>query len=127
MHYIKIKDTDRQEIDVEVSDEVYQLLEDEHRELERERYERRAHLDMHELNDYLLERALTLPDATADHICLIDRIQNTLKTCTQNQRTRFAMYICGYSLSEIARYQHCHVTTVEESIKRIRKKIKNNI
>lgn len=127
MYYVNIKGPDGQEISVEVSFEVYQLFEDERRELERERFERRAHWDRRGLDDYIQENTIAIPDETVDLVCLFETLRNILLSCTPLQRMRFVLYMRGYSLSEIAKLQKCSVPAVLYSLNSVIKKIRKSL
>ncbi len=57
---IEIKDGNGKMITVEVSEEVYAVLQEESKEQEHQRYERRKHIDDRELSDYIVHQNLLL-------------------------------------------------------------------
>ena len=56
MKKVEMKDSDRKIVSVEVSEEVYAVLQEENKEQEHQRYERRKHIDDRELNDYIVHQ-----------------------------------------------------------------------
>ena len=53
---VEIKNSDGKIISVEVSEEVYAVLQEENKEKEHQRYERRKHIDDRELSDYIVSK-----------------------------------------------------------------------
>lgn len=127
MYHVKIKDAEDHEVEVEVSDEVYKVFQDYDRKIENQSHERRRHWDKRCLEGYISDDNIVSSELTEDQVCLSETLNSILSNCTPNQRTRFYLYLSGYSLSEIAQIQHCHITTVKGSIAAVRKKIKNNL
>lgn len=103
---------------VEVSKEVWELFEEERKAAERERYERRKHLDS----------AVSLEDAAlsvSKDFDTLQAVREVLQTCTPIQRERFYLNrICGYSYQEIAKMQGCQARRVHKSVDAVIKKIK---
>lgn len=128
MYYVKIKDVTGREITVEVPFDIFQLFEEERKELERERYERRKHLDKRGLEDYILEKeAASLSESAEDQFFrqeVFRSIRSIMRICTTNQQERFAFYLSGYSFAEIARMEGCTERTVRKSVNAAIKKIK---
>ena len=113
-------------IAIEVSDEVFKVFKDECREFEREKKEMERHGSNCEMEDNILPlRSLVLSETPEDQVCLLESLHFALKSCTPNQRIRFHLYLCGYSLTEIAHFQNTSVPAVLYSLKSILKKIKN--
>ena len=56
MRKVEIKDSNGKKTFVEVSEEVYAVLQEENKEQEHQRYERRKHIDDRELNDYIVHQ-----------------------------------------------------------------------
>ena len=130
MKKIEMKDREGKIVSVEVSEEVYVVLQEEEKEQERQRNERRRHLDNRELNDYIVHQkkiAENLEDYCINREQLKE-IQKIVSTCTQTQQRRFYLNrICGYSYTEIAQIEKCHMTSVKESIMAVLEKIKRNL
>lgn len=130
MYYVKIKDVTGHEITMEVSFDIFRVFEEERKELERERYEKRNHLDKRGLEDYILElekEATSLSESAEDQFFRQETfrsIRNIMRTCTINQQERFAFYLSGYTYAEIARMCNCSVMTVKGSVASVIKKIK---
>jgi len=127
MRKIEIKDSDGKIVSVEVSEEVYAVLQEENKQQERQRNEKRRHFDTRELSDYIIHQkrvAENLEDYCVNREQLKE-IQRIVSTCTKTQQRRFYLNrICGYSYTEIAQMEKCHMTSVKESIVVVLKKIK---
>ena len=127
MRKIEIKDSDGKIVSVEVSEEVYAVLQEENKQQERQRNEKRRHFDTRELSDYIIHQkrvAENLEDYCVNREQLKE-IQKIVSTCTKTQQRRFYLNrICGYSYTEIAQMEKCHMTSVKESIVVVLKKIK---
>lgn len=127
MRKIEIKDSDGKIVSVEVSEEVYAVLQEENKQQERQRNEKRRHFDTRELSDYIIHQkrvAENLEDYCVNREQLKE-IQKIVSTCTKTQQRRFYLNrICGYSYTEIAQMEKCHMTSVKESIVVVLKKLK---
>ena len=127
MRKIEIKDSDGKIVSVEVSEEVYAVLQEENKQQERQRNEKRRHFDTRELSDYIIHQkrvAENLEDYCVNREQLKE-IQRIVSTCTKTQQRRFYLNrICGYSYTEIAQMEKCHMTSVKESIVVVLKKLK---
>jgi len=127
MRKIKIKDSDGKIVSVEVSEEVYAVLQEENKQHERQRNEKRRLFDTRELSDYIIHQkrvAENLEDYCVNREQLKE-IQRIVSTCTKTQQRRFYLNrICGYSYTEIAQMEKCHMTSVKESIVVVLKKLK---
>ncbi len=121
-----MKDREGKIVSVEVSEEVYVVLQEEEKEQERQRNERRRHLDNRELNDYIVHQkkiAENLEDYCINREQLKE-IQKIVSTCTQTQQRRFYLNrICGYSYTEIAEKEKCKLYAVQKSVSAVLKKI----
>ncbi len=122
-----MKNIDGKKTFVEVSEEVYTVLQEENKQQERQRNEKRRHFDTRELSDYIIHQkkvAENLEDYCVNREQLKE-IQRIVSTCTKTQQRRFYLNrICGYSYTEIAQMEKCHMTSVKESIVVVLKKIK---
>ena len=127
MRKIEIKDSDGKIVSVEVSEEVYAVLQEENKQQERQRNEKRRHFDTRELSDYIIHQkrvAENLEDYCVNREQLKE-IQRIVRKKTKTQQRRFYLNrICGYSYTEIAQMEKCHMTSVKESIVVVLKKIK---
>ena len=127
MKKVEIKDSNGKKTFVEVSEEVYAVLQEESKQQERQRNEKRRHFDTRELSDYIIHQkrvAENLEDYCVNREQLKE-IQRIVSTCTKTQQRRFYLNrICGYSYTEIAQMEKCHMTSVKESIVVVLKKIK---
>ena len=127
MRKVEIKDSNGKKTFVEVSEEVYAVLQEENKEQEHQRYERRKHIDDRALNDYIVHQKRVTENL--EDYCInreqLKEIQEIVSTCTKTQQRRFYLNrICGYSYTEIAQMEKCHMTSVKESIVVVLKKIK---
>ena len=126
MRKVEIKDSNGKMVSVEVSEEVYVVLQEENKEQEHQRYERRKHIDDRELNDYIVHQkriAENLEDYCINREQLKE-IQRIVSTCTKTQQRRFYLNrICGYSYTEIAEMEKRKLYAVQKSVSAVLKKI----
>ena len=125
---IEIKDNDGNIVSVEVSEEVYAVLQEENKEQEHQRYERRKHIDDRELNDYIVHQKRVAENL--EDYCInreqLKEIQKIVSTCTETQQRRFYLNrICGYSYTEIAQMEKCGLNRIKKSVIAVEEKIKN--
>ena len=125
---IEIKDSNGKMITVEVSEEVYAVLQEENKQQEHQRYERRKHIDDRELSDYIVHQKRVAENL--EDYCInreqLKEIQKIVSTCTKTQERRFYLNrICGYSYTEIAKMEHCGLNRVKKSVIAVEEKIKN--
>ena len=125
---IEIKDGNGKMITVEVSEEVYAVLQEESKEQEHQRYERRKHIDDRELSDYIVHQKRVAENL--EDYCInreqLKEIQKIVSTCTKTKQRRFYLNrICGYSYTEIAKMEHCGLNRVKKSVIAVEEKIKN--
>ena len=125
---IEIKDGNGKMIPVEVSEEVYAVLQEESKEQEHQRYERRKHIDDRELSDYIVHQKRVAENL--EDYCInreqLKEIQKIVSTCTKTKQRRFYLNrICGYSYTEIAKMEHCGLNRVKKSVIAVEEKIKN--
>ena len=125
---IEIKDGNGKMIPVEVSEEVYEVLQEESKEQEHQRYERRKHIDDRELSDYIVHQKRVAENL--EDYCInreqLKEIQKIVSTCTKTKQRRFYLNrICGYSYTEIAKMEHCGLNRVKKSVIAVEEKIKN--
>ncbi|MEY8322276.1 hypothetical protein AAK894_14630 [Lachnospiraceae bacterium 46-61] len=127
---IEMKDSNGKMITVEMSEEVYAVLQEENKQQEHQRYERRKHIDDRELSDYIVHQKRVAENL--EDYCInreqLKEIQKIVSTCTQTQQRRFYLNrICGYSYTKIAQIEKCHITSVKESVMAVLEKIKRNL
>lgn len=123
---IKIKNSDGKMVSVEVSEEIYEVLQEESKEKEHQRYERRKHIDNRELSDYIVYQKRVAENL--EDYCInreqLKEIQKIVSTCTETQQRRFYLNrICGYSYTEIAQMEKCKLYAVQKSVSAVLKKI----
>ena len=130
MRKIEIKDSDGKIVSVEVSEEVYAVLQEENKQQERQRNEKRRHFDTRELSDYIIHQkrvAENLEDYCVNREQLKE-IQRIVSTCTKTQQRRFYLNrICGYSYTEIAEKEKCKLYAVQKSVSVVLKKIEKTL
>jgi DNA-directed RNA polymerase specialized sigma24 family protein len=128
MYYVKTKDISGHEIMVEVSFEIYQLFEAERKQNERDRYERRKHIDDSPKSDHaelLPSRHDENPEETLIRRETLQTVLKIVEACTPIQRERFYLNrVFGYSGNEIAKIQGCRLQAVYQSVNSVLKKIK---
>ena len=124
MYVITITNIDHNLLEVEVSVDVYKVYEDSRRQEERQRYERRKHIDGRSFDNCLLFELATEPlEQTYERIERLREIQAVLQDIPPQQRERFILHFAyGYSYSEIAKMQGCHKAAVMRSAKSALKK-----
>ena len=127
MRKVEIKDSNGKKTFVEVSEEVYAVLQEESKEKERQRNEKRRHFDTRELSDYIIHQKRVAENL--EDYCInreqLKEIQKVVGTCTKTQQRRFYLNrICGYSYTEIARTEGCNLISVRESVLTVLKKLK---
>ena len=126
MRKIEIKDSNGKMVSVEVSEEVYAVLQEENKQQERQRNEKRRHFDTRELSDYIIHQkrvAENLEDYCVNREQLKE-IQRIVRTCTKTQQRRFYLNrICGYSYTEIAEMEKRKLYAVQKSVSAVLKKI----
>lgn len=109
--------------------DVYKVYEDSRRQEERQRYERRKHIDGRSFDNCLLFELATEPlEQTYERIERLREIQAVLQDIPPQQHERFILHFAyGYSYSEIAKMQGCHKAAVMRSAKSALKKIRENL
>jgi RNA polymerase sigma-70 factor (ECF subfamily) len=126
-YFVTIKDYYGKELSVKVSSEIYQVYNEGKKAKERERYERRKHLDRRSLEDFFDSEQLVV-ESLEDFYFKREKLRalfEFLQKCTPLQRKRFYLNrICGYSTGEIAGMEGCRKQAVEKSIRSVCKKIK---
>ena len=130
MRKVEIKDSNGKKTFVEVSEEVYAVLQEENKEQEHQRYERRKHIDDRALNDYIVHQKRVTENL--EDYCInreqLKEIQRIVSTCTKTQQRRFYLNrICGYSYTEIAEKEKCKLYAVQKSVSVVLKKIEKTL
>lgn len=129
MYLVKILNADHRPVDVEVSLEIYRVYEESRKQEERQRYERRKHIEGKSFDDCLLYDLATEPlEETAERLETLLEIGQVLEKLPPLQRWRFILhFFYGYSYSEIAKMQDCNksavMRSVQSALKKIRKKV----
>ena len=130
MRKVEIKDSNGKKTFVEVSEEVYAVLQEENKEQEHQRYERRKHIDDRALNDYIVHQKRVTENL--EDYCInreqLKEIQEIVSTCTKTQQRRFYLNrICGYSYTEISEKEKCKLYAVQKSVSVVLKKIEKTL
>lgn len=129
MYLVKILNADQRFIDVEVSVEIYRVYEESRKQEERQRYERRKHIEGKSFDNCLLFDLATEPlEETFERMETLREISRLLEQFSLLQRQRFILhFFYGYSYSEIAKMQDCNKSAVmrstQSALKKIRKKL----
>lgn len=126
MCVVTILNTDHRPIEVEVSVEIYRVYADSARQEERERYERRVHIDGRSFDNCLLFELTTEPlEQTYERMETLREIYAALDKIPLRQRQRFLLHFAlGYSYAEIAKMQGCYKSAVMRSAKSALKKLR---
>ena len=92
MYIITISNADHHPLEVEVSVDVYKVYEDSRRQEERQRYERRKHIDGRSFDNCRLFELATEPlEQTYERIEQLREIQAVLQDIPPQQRERFIL------------------------------------
>ena len=107
MYLVKILNADHRPVDVEVSVEIYRVYEESRKQEERQRYERRKHIEGKSFDNCLLFDLATEPlEETFERMETLKEIGGILEQLPPLQRRRFILhFFYGYSYSEIAKMQ----------------------
>lgn len=129
MCIVSVLNTDHHPVEVEVSVEIYEVYEESRRQEERQRYERRKHIDKRAFDSCLLFELATEPlEETFERLETMKQIDCILQQLPPLQRWRFLLHFAyGYTYSEIAQMQGCHKAAVMRSAKTAMKKIRENL
>ena len=119
VYIVTVPDADRQMQAVEVSLEVYQVFIDGRRAEQRERYERRKHLDSRPLECCLYGKSISETlEETFERLELTRNVWCALAHLSPKQQHRLILHFwSGYSYTEIAELEHCNKATVMRSVK----------
>lgn len=119
VYIVTVPDANRKPQDVEVSLEVYQVFADSRRAEQRERYERRKHLDGRSLDCCLYGKSVTETlEETFERMELAEKVWAGLSRLSPKQRQRLILHFwSGYSYAEIATMENCNKATVMRSVK----------
>ncbi len=125
VYIVTVPDENHQPQAVEVSLEVYQVFVDSRRAEQRERYERRKHLDSRSLECGLYGKSVSETlDETFERMELARKVWAGLAHLSPKQRQRLVLHFwSGYSYAEIAEKEKCNKATVMRSVKTGLKKI----
>ncbi len=129
MYLVKILNADHRPVDVEVSVEIYRIYEESRKQEERQRYERRKHIEGKSFDNCLLFDLATEPlEETFERMETLKEIGGILEQLPPLQRRRFILhFFYGYSYSEIAKMQDCNKSAVMRSVQSALKKVRKNI
>ena len=124
MYLVKILNADHRPVDVEVSLEIYRVYEESRKQEERQRYERRKHIEGKPFDDCLLYDLATEPlEETAERLETLLEIGQVLEKLPPLQRWRFILhFFYGYSYSEIAKMQDCNKMCIRDRMKQAERK-----
>ena len=119
VYIVTVPDANHQPQAVEVSLEVYQVFADSKRAEQRERYERRKHLDSRSLECCLYGKSVSETlEETFERMELARKVWAGLAHLSPKQRQRLVLHFwSGYSYAEIAKMENCNKATVMRSVK----------
>ena len=126
-YFVTIEDENGKKIEVEVTEKIFEVFEDDRKLKERQRNERRFHYDKRVIEDYIIANEQSRFLKSAEDI-YIDReaIKKALDSCTPIQRRRFCLNkIYGYTYAEIAKLEGCSVNVIFKSVSAVTKKLKD--
>ena len=126
-YFVTIEDENGKKIEVEVTEKIFEVFEDDRKLKERQRNERRFHYDKRVIEDYIIANEQSRFLKSAEDI-YIDReaIKKALDSCTPTQRRRFCLNkIYGYTYAEIAKLEGCSVNVIFKSVSAVTKKVKD--
>ena len=126
-YFVTIEDENGKKIEVEVTEKIFEVFEDDRKLKERQRNERRFHYDKRGIEDYIIDNEQIRFLKSAEDI-YIDReaIKKALDSCTPTQRRRFCLNkIYGYTYAEIAKLEGCSVNVIFKSVSAVTKKLKD--
>ena len=124
-YFVTIEDENGKKIEVEVTEKIFEVFEDDRKLKERQRNERRFHYDKRGIEDYIIANEQSRFLKSAEDI-YIDReaIKKALDSCTPTQRRRFCLNkIYGYTYAEIAKLEGCSVNVIFKSVSAVTKKV----
>jgi len=119
VYIVTVPDADRKMQPVEVSLEIYQVFAESNRMEQRQRYERRMHLDSRPLEQCLHRNAASETlEETFERLELTRNVWCALAHLSPKQQHRLILHFwSGYSYTEIAELEHCNKATVMRSVK----------
>ena len=119
VYIVTVPDTDRKMQPVEVSLEIYQVFAESNRMEQRQRYERRKHLDSRPLECCLYGKSVSETlEETFERMELAEKVWAGLSRLSSKQRQRLILHFwSGYSYAEIAAMENCNKATVMRSVK----------
>ena len=126
-YFVTIEDENGKKIEVEVTEKIFEVFEDDRKLKERQRNERRFHYDKRGIEDYIIANEQSRFLKSAEDI-YIDReaIKKALDSCTPIQRRRFCLNkIYGYTYAEIAKLEGCSINVIFKSVSAVTKKLKD--
>ena len=126
-YFVTIEDENGKKIEVEVTEKIFEVFEDDRKLKERQRNERRFHYDKRGIEDYIIANEQSRFLKSAEDI-YIDReaIKKALDSCTPIQRRRFCLNkIYGYTYAEIAKLEGCSINVIFKSVSAVTKKVKD--
>ena len=120
----------RQSVDVEVSVEVGEYLDQADHKTENLFHEQRRHWDRREFDEYIVahECSRSYYETPEEWLCrkeTLHEIMTALESCTAKQRYRFLLYALeGLSCSQIGNICGCSKSAIMRSIEAVRRKVK---
>lgn len=128
MKKIKVPNADGTLVEVEVSEEIYDIyVYDKYKEKQRELYKNTHLQDYTELNsleEFVISSGNDI-DRALNNIVVMDNINTVLEQCTETQKRRFFLWFFEEkTYMEIAHIEKVKYKSVYKSIEEVRKKFK---
>ncbi|WP_312048281.1 sigma-70 family RNA polymerase sigma factor [Anaerotignum sp.] len=126
--YVAITNSQGKEIRVKVSFEIYELFEEERKEIERLRKEKERHSSDEDVESDIAGFLHSLRTASLEERAMqrqeLKSAVDVIKSCTSVQQRRFYFNrILGYTFTEIAAKEHCSERAVKFSVDAVIKKL----
>lgn len=127
--YVTITNPQGREIRVKVSFEIYELFEEERKEIARLRKEKERHASGEDVESDIAGYLHSLHTVSLEERAIqrqeLKSAVDVIKSCTPVQQRRFYHNrILGYSFTEIAAKEHCSERAVKFSVDTVMKKLK---
>ena len=131
MYYVTITNPEGEEIEVEISEDVFAVFEESRKQEIRYDHERRDHIDKRGLDNRFVIQELDRNAESLEEQYLrkerLEQILNVIESCTPLQKQRFYLYaICGLTYDEIATIQCCSTMAVCSSVRKVKERILKN-
>lgn len=125
--YVTVKNSEWVDVEIEVSEEIYSIFDEERKYDERIKKRQQRHIHNKEYEDdkdnyYSVKRRNSIEESVLFNE-FKNEVDELLKKCSSYQKRRFEYYCKNYTLEEISDIEGCSKTAVKYSLDRVRKKI----